>query len=295
MFHTKVLKGLITGVIAFLFIGTPVLSKQNQPADLPIFNADDLNLDTSKLRPHRLLYSPRDGVGGYEDGLFADGIYIDPQVSITMDRTVYYDAKNSARDAIRVRWVANTHPHTDEIVVDAATLSTLNEQTRTGRNWETKNKFLHVRNGVANVSSVTDGENPSRTTFPLEHNNHYGLMILPYLFAAMDVPPGAHFKLPAIGSDQEGFIEIQAQGEATFTNAKNQKVSAQLYTSVHSWGSIDWYIDVENPPYHQQAIWYFGERGTPGSSAVSKVIDWIEFKVDAYENVINRELLRDSP
>ncbi len=295
MFHTKVLTGLITGIIAFLAIGTPVLSKQNQPADLPIFSADDLNLDTSKLRPHRLLYSPLDGVGGYEDGLFADGVYIDPQVSITMERTVFYDTKNSARDVIRIRWVANTHPHTDEIIVDAATLSTLNEKTRTGRNWETKNKFLYVRGDVANISILTDSGDPSRTTFPLTYANHYGLMVLPFLFAAMDVPPDAHFKLPAIGSDQESFIEIQAKGSAIFTDTENKEQSAQLYTSVHSWGSIDWYIDTENPPYHRQAIWHFGAKGTPGSSAVSKVIDWMEFKVDAYENVINRELLRNIP
>lgn len=278
---------------AALFI-SPVLSEEDQLAGLPVYTAENLNLDTSKLRPYRLLYSPLEGVGGYEDGIFADGIFINPQISITLDRTVYYTAEKTVHDAIRIRWVANTHPHTDEIIVDATTLAMVNEQVRTGRNWETKNKVVNVRDQMARITVFSDEKEPSTSSFPLTYSNHYGLMALPYLFAAMDVQTGANFKLPAIGSKGESFIEIKSKGSASYIDSNNQQQSAQLYTSFHSWGSIDWYIDTENPPYHQQAIWYFGERGTPNSTAISKVIDWKEFDTDVYDNIINRELLRDS-
>lgn len=275
------------------FSSSAVLSQENVSDELPIYSAKDLKLDTSKLRPHRLLYDPKEGVGGYEDGIFADGIYINPQVSITLDRTVYYSSKNSAQDAIRVRWVANTHPHTDELIVDAETLSIINEQTRTGRNWETKNKLLYIRDNVAKISSISDNEEPIFTTFKLKHTNHYGLMILPYLFASMDVPTNAHFKLPAIGSKDESFIEVKALGFASFIDAENKEQSANLYRSIHNWGHIDWYIDPNNSPYHKHAVWYFGAEGTPNSTAVSRVVDWVEFKSDIYDDILDKEALKE--
>ncbi|WP_262693443.1 hypothetical protein [Kordiimonas aquimaris] len=278
-------------VIWLIFTSTAILSQQNDD-ELPVYGAKDLKLDTSKLRPHRLLYDPKDGIGGYKDGLFADGIYINPQVSITLDRTVYYNSQNDVQDAIRVRWVANTHPHTDELIVDAKTLSTINEQVRTGKNWETKNKLLYVRDNTANISLVSDKQDPSFTSFPLEHSDHYGLMILPYLFASMDIPIGSHFKLPAIGSSEESFIEIQTLGPASFIDAENKEQAANLFKSVHSWGYIEWYIDPDNSPYHKHAVWHFGADGTPNSTAVSKVIDSVNFKSDIYENILDKEALK---
>lgn len=294
MFLSKLRVCLIIGISAAAFFVSPVFSKEDQSEDLQVYTAEDLNLDTTKLRPHRLLYSPLEGVGGYEDGIFADGIFVNPQISITLDRTVYYTAEKAVHDAIRVRWVANTHPHTDEIIVDAATLAMVNEQVRTGRNWETKNKVVNVRDKTARITTFSDDDEPATSSFPLSHPNHYGLMVLPYLFASMDVPVGANFKLPAIGTEGESFIEIKSKGPAPYTDANNKQQSAQLFTSFHSWGSIDWYVDNENPPYHLQAIWHFGERGTPNSTAVSKVIDWKEFDADVYDKIVDKKLLQDS-
>ncbi len=258
-----------------------------------MFGAPELQLDTSKLAPHRLLYDPSGAVGGFENGLFADRIYLKPQVSITMDRTVYYDEEGMAQSAIRVRWVANTHPHTDEIVVDAETLSIVNETTRSGKNWESKNEVVFVRGGNARVTNYSDQAAPEHRVFPLTHRHHYGLMILPYLFASMNVPDGTHFRLPAIGSDREGYVEIEVVGARAFTNAANEDQTALLVRSKHGWGGeIDWYVDQDAAPYHVHAVWWLNGRETNEGTSISNVIDWVEFKRDVHDGVVDNRALQ---
>ncbi len=270
-----------------------VLMSGASAQDAPVYGASDLKLDTSRLRPHRLLYDPRDGVGGYENGLFTDGVYEKPQVSITLDRTVYYSEEGRARDAIRVRWVANTHPHVDELVVDAVTLGAVNERTRAGKNWQTRDEILYVRGGVARVIALSDDAAPELTTFALQHEQHYGLMILPYLFASMDVPDGSEFRLPAIGSDGEGFINVKVVGPSAFVDAENSEQEGLLVTSTHGWGEIDWYVSKDRPPYHLHAVWRFNLDGSDSPSAVSKVIDWVVFDADIYDGVVNDAALKN--
>ncbi len=288
----RVLFYLLVVISGYLLVLSPAEAQESDASELPIYSAEDLRLDASGLRPHRLLYDPRDGIGGFKDGLFADGVYPNPQISITMDRTVYYDTSNDVQDAIRIRWVSNTHPHTDELIVDARTLATINERTRAGRNWETKDEILHVRDNVARVTTLSDDSEPTLTSFPLQHEQYYGLMVLPYLFASMDVPDGAGFRLPSIGSDDEAYIEVEVLGPSSFTDSDGQCEEARLVRSKHPWGSIDWYVSAVKLPYHLRAVWQFGEAGTKNSTTVSKVIDWIEFKADVFENAVDPAALK---
>lgn len=266
---------------------TPPLAGQSDT--LPVYGPADLHLDASRLQPHRFLYDPLDAAPGSEPA-FADGVFKRPQIAILLDRTLYYDADDRPRDAIRVRWVSNAHPHTDELVVDARTLATVNERTRAGRNWETKDEILYVRGDSARVLTVSDDSLPVLTAFPLQYSAHYGVMILPFLFASMDVPDGSRFRLPAIGSDGEVFIEVEVHGPADFVNATNERQTALHVTSRHGWGEIEWYVSPGEMPYHQQAVWRFGGADAPTS--VSKVLDWVAFDADVFTDVIDAEALR---
>lgn len=283
---------LLILILGFLLMQSKGEAQESSSDPLPIYTAEDLRLDTAKLRPHRVLYDPRDGIGGFEDGLFADGVYPNPQISITMDRTVYYDGASDVHDAIRVRWVSNTHPHTDEIVVDAKTLATVNERTRAGRNWETKDEVVHIRDAMARVMTLADNAEPILKTFPLQHEQYYGLMILPYLFASMDVPDGANFQLPAVGSESESYIEVEVVGQSSYTNASADCRDALLVRSKHPWGAIDWYVNTDSLPYHAHAIWQFGPPGSKNTTTISKVIDWVEFEADVYNDTVDPQALK---
>lgn len=262
--------------------GAPAVAQEN----LPVLSAQDLGIDASGLRPMRLVY---DAVAGPDGAaMLADGALKKPQVSITLDRTIYHLADGRVRDAIRTRWVSNTHPHTDELLVDAQTLATVNERTRAAPGWETREEIVHVRAGEARVTYVSDQEPPSTSTFRLEHSHHYGVMILPFLFASMSVEPGTSFRLPALGSSQEEYIRVDVRGRASFQSKSGEQIEADLVTSRHSWGSIDWYVDGTAPPYHRHAVWHFDG----GGSVVSLVAGYSEFEADEWVDAVDPELLR---
>ncbi len=258
-------------------------SAQESP---PIRTAADLSVETEGLRPHRLVYNAKAGPDGA--AMLADGALLKPQISITLDRTIYHLADGSVRDAIRFRWVSNTHPYTDELVVDAETLATVNERTRAGSGLQTREEILYVRDGHAIVTLVSDSDPPTTNNFALEHEHYYGIMALPYLFASMDVPAGTRFQLPAIGSDREALIDVEVHGPSTFENATGEMVTATLVTSRHSWGSIDWYVDGARMPYHLHAVWHYDG----GGSVVSEVADFDAFTSDEWVDVVDRDLLK---
>lgn len=276
-------KSWILVALSGAVLGLPMASMaQEITDDVPIYDADTLNLDTTDLRPHRLLYDPTQGENGLEDSIFNDGVYPNPRIAISLERTLYYEPDDTAHDAIRIRWVSNTHPHTDAVVVDAQTLAIVNEITRAGRPWQTRSEILHIRGHQAHVTIISDDDAPTRETVTLSHRHYYGVMVLPYLFASMNVPDGAQFRLPSVGSGGEGFIYVDVTGPATFRNAAGNVQGARLVRSRHGWGEIDWYVDADNAPYNVHAIWRFGD-GTgalTGGSSVSQVVDWDVFDQD---------------
>lgn len=257
---------------------------------LPVYVAADLNLNTSILQPVRLLYDPSEGINGFADGLFTDRLYSSPQVAIALERTVYYPSPDRVRDAIRIRWSANTHPHIDEILVDAKTLATVNERTRSGRNWQTRDELIFVRNGHAQVMVASDEGFISQQSYPLRYSEHYGLMALPFLFAAMELEPGVSFRLPALGSNEETFIEISVGSKEIIQDNNGDSLSTTKVTSSHGWGQIDWYVSPE-PPFHHHAVWRYLTDGIMDASAVSRVIDWNTFDLDVFEGVVDATIL----
>ncbi len=272
-----------------ILVVSPASGQASGVDSLPVYGAADLHIDASGLRPHRLVYDPLGAAVGTVSA-FADGVYKHPQISITLDRTYYYDAGGRARSAIRLRWAANAHPHTDELVVDATTLATVNERTRQGRNWETRDEIVYVRGDTARILTTSDDADPTLVTFSLPRSEYYGTMVLPYLFATMDVPVGSRFRLPTIGSNRPGFIEVDVRGPAQFINHVGDTVTAQLVTSRYSWGSIDWYVSGSVLPYHLHAVWHFGDSNAPTS--ISQVVSWVKFNADVYSGVIDTTALR---
>ena len=243
-----------------------------QDAVLP----DRERVDVSGLVPHRLRLDPGD---------YMSDVFDTPQVYISLERTTHY-VDSLPRGALRVRWVANTHAHEDEVLLDEATFTVVQVETL-ARNIRSPGRVMAFLRGdsVTSVTLDATGETSSVTVPWAEPAYH--LMMLPYWLAALDADSGERFVLPQFSarSGTRSTIHVEVLGRDG-EGSGEEGGDLWHYRSDHGWVEVDWYIDKRSPPYLRRMVWHYKGGPRDGVSVDQSVAEWHVFHGDVYRNVV---------
>ena len=275
---------VVLSIMAMLMTPACALS-QNAESPIvdkwPLYSQEDLNIDSSRLVPHRLMYYGDGGKAGHYAHLFRKA-----QISILFERIMFFEDEKSV-DAFRIRWGANNHPNIDQTIAYADTFSVRHVIAAVGPAREgIKTVVRHVLPGESRSVLATPDADPQLRTISLQHAHHYNIVVLPYLFASMNVPDGAAFSLTGIGGAGEGKIDVDVTGLSTFIDLDGHEQKAYHVVSHHSFVDIDWYLDRENPPYLKRAVWHFKTGSLAGSSSINEPISWSVFDKDVVAEIV---------
>lgn len=255
------------------------IQAQTDEESLPILGPGDLNLDASHLVPHRMTIDAGAGVFG--------NIFQNPQLMIQLERTVYYDEAEDARDALRIRWIANTHPHTDLFIVDAHSLAIRDAAANRGRMTVTRTEVTHFRSGGVRRTIISTDQDPQQTVTDLEHPDHYAIAVMPYLIASMNIEGPVSFRLPTFGSTgKEGTFRVDVVGDTQYANLRGEEVTAYLVRTYHGGVNIDWFVDRDSAPYLIRSVWHYQAGDVAGQSSVYEPVGFEVFEDDIFMDVI---------
>ncbi len=254
---------LLAGSI--LLVSQPALA---QDSHIP----DPGKLNSAHLVPNRLRL---------DLGSFLSDKFNTPEVYISLERTHYY-LNDQAKEAIRVRWVANTHSHEDEVLLDAETMSIFQIETPAAGIRDLGRTMAFVdSDSIKSITFKTDGTTSSSEA-PWEENGAFHLMMLPYFFASLDSQPGEEYALPSFSpsTGKKSIINVNVNGPT------DENPAVWHFESDHGWVKIDWYIDSKSPPYLDHMVWNYVGGPFDGQAVKQKVSDWSLFENDIFENVI---------
>lgn len=268
---------LLICILFFFQIGG--LFGQDNPIEWPVYQGEDLKIDTNRLVPFRLLFSPKSAR--------LDTIFRNPQVSHTIERSDYHDRDGNPAQGIRIRWVSNTHSFEDEAYIKASTFGIItNSATLNIR----KQAFVHTYFGdsMAVRTILKNDSLPTTSITQLKYQDYYHLIIMPYLLASSDLEPGSKFQLPFFSGvrNVESLIKVQIIGPSEYTNKYGELKNAWRVDTDHGYARVEWYLDKFRPPYLLGYKWKTIKDNKVIRESLISIRKWSEYEGDDFDQII---------
>jgi len=267
-------------LFAFLPAGSPANAQSTDEAPLPLYTAEDLQLDPGRLKPHRLMFEPLSEI---YDARFAKGRV---QVHISLERGEYTEGAE-IRPWTRVRWAASTHGYEDMGLLDGRSLALIHHMAP-GSMSSLSLRHIFFGQGTASLTTLRPDSAATVRVRPLRHRDYYHVISVPYVMAASDLQPGERFLLPQYlyGAGRDTTFSVDVIGEVEMTDDRGEVRSVWRVDTDHGYARIQWYLDRENAPHLLGYTWDTVSDGEVVRSSTQWAHRWVPYPFDTYEGVI---------